>query len=86
MTCYPWAARFARNRARDLRCRAELAALGWRTLWVWECAVVGGAALATNNLDRAIAEFICGRERFAQIESTGVAVKHNAAWRPLLRA
>ena len=78
-TDYPWAAKFARNRARDLRCRAELVALGWRTLWVWECALVGSDALATEDLARAIAAFIRSRERFAQVEGTGVTVKHNAA-------
>jgi DNA mismatch endonuclease (patch repair protein) len=32
-----WAAKIARNRARDTRNRDDLTALGWRTLTVWEC-------------------------------------------------
>jgi DNA mismatch endonuclease (patch repair protein) len=78
-TGYPWAAKFARTRARDLRCRAELAGLGWRTLWVWECAVVGAGALAAADLDRMMANFIGGREHFAQIEGTGVLARCSAA-------
>jgi len=32
-----WAAKIARNRARDAAALAALAALGWRALVVWEC-------------------------------------------------
>ena len=32
-----WAAKIARNRARDARAEAALAALGWRAVTVWEC-------------------------------------------------
>lgn len=32
-----WAAKIERNRARDARNAADLSALGWRTLVVWEC-------------------------------------------------
>lgn len=34
-----WEAKIARNRARDARARAELEALGWRVLVIWECAL-----------------------------------------------
>jgi len=34
-----WEAKFARNRARDLRACEALAALGWTTLVLWECEV-----------------------------------------------
>lgn len=37
-----WAAKFADNRARDARVEAELAALGWRVVTLWECDVRGG--------------------------------------------
>jgi DNA mismatch endonuclease (patch repair protein) len=40
-----WSAKIARNRARDARNLAELAALGWRTLVVHECALRDAAAL-----------------------------------------
>ncbi|SDZ73743.1 very short patch repair endonuclease [Rubrimonas cliftonensis] len=34
-----WAAKIARNRARDAAALAALEAMGWRTLVVWECAL-----------------------------------------------
>ena len=40
-----WAAKIARNRARDARNRDDLAARGWRALTVWECELRDGAAL-----------------------------------------
>lgn len=36
-----WATKIAGNRARDGAARAELAALGWRQLSVWECSLKG---------------------------------------------
>lgn len=32
-----WTDKFGRNRERDRRCRAELMALGWQVIVVWEC-------------------------------------------------
>lgn len=34
-----WEKKFARNRERDARVEAELAALGWRVIVIWECEV-----------------------------------------------
>lgn len=34
-----WISKIGRNMARDARTRAELEALGWRVLVVWECEV-----------------------------------------------
>lgn len=78
-TSYPWAAKFAHNRARDLRTRAELASLGWRTLWIWECSLIGTGALPVRELDERIASFITGGEAFAQLEGTKVAAGRCAA-------
>ncbi len=75
VTTYPWARKFSRIRARDLRCRAQLAGLGWRTLWIWECALVGRGALKADDLDQRIAGFIRGREHFLQIEGTEVLAR-----------
>jgi DNA mismatch endonuclease (patch repair protein) len=36
-----WAAKIARNRARDVRVAAELEAAGWRVLTVWTCEQTG---------------------------------------------
>lgn len=40
-----WRAKIARNRARDKAHREKLAALGWRTLIVWECELKDAPAL-----------------------------------------
>ena len=40
-----WLAKIARNRARDLRAAAELAASGWRAETVWECELKASDAL-----------------------------------------
>jgi DNA mismatch endonuclease, patch repair protein len=40
-----WAAKIARNRARDEAHREKLAALGWRALTIWECELKDKAAL-----------------------------------------
>lgn len=40
-----WRAKIARNRARDKRNVAALAALGWRTLVIYECALKDPLAL-----------------------------------------
>lgn len=40
-----WCAKIGRNRARDERARAALAALGWRAQTVWECELKDGARL-----------------------------------------
>ena len=36
-----WTAKIARNRARDEKNEAALAALGWRVITVWECELKG---------------------------------------------
>ncbi|MFV0281031.1 MAG: very short patch repair endonuclease [Rhodoblastus sp.] len=40
-----WAAKIARNRARDRKHLEELAQRGWRALVVWECELAAAAAL-----------------------------------------
>ncbi|WP_277879994.1 very short patch repair endonuclease [Stenotrophomonas maltophilia] len=40
-----WADKIGKNRIRDLRVTAELEALGWRVLAVWECSLRGKTAL-----------------------------------------
>lgn len=34
-----WQKKFAANRARDARVQAELQALGWKVITIWECEV-----------------------------------------------
>ena len=44
-----WQAKIARTRARDVETAARLAAMGWRALAVWECALADPTRL-TNEL------------------------------------
>ena len=50
-----WRGKIARNRARDVRNLSALAALGWRTLVVYECELKDAAALRAR-LGAAVAE------------------------------
>jgi DNA mismatch endonuclease (patch repair protein) len=43
-----WAAKIARNRARDAEAVARLEAMGWRVFVVWECALRDEAALGAK--------------------------------------
>lgn len=43
-----WSAKTARNVERDAQVEAKLAALGWRSLVVWECELKDEAALETR--------------------------------------
>ena len=46
-----WEAKIGRNRARDLRTQAELQALGWTPLILWECELKDEAALRARLSD-----------------------------------
>lgn len=45
-----WIGKIGRNTARDAKTRAELDALGWRVLVVWECEIKDRVALADKLL------------------------------------
>lgn len=45
-----WEAKIARNVARDERVRAELDALGWEQIVIWECQLQDGIDAATARL------------------------------------
>lgn len=53
-----WADKIGKNRVRDLRVTAELEALGWRVLTVWECSLRGKAASEQASLLDHLAETI----------------------------
>lgn len=53
-----WEAKIAGNRSRDRRDRAALAAMGWRVLVVWECALSGKGRLQPDELLEQIAGFL----------------------------
>jgi DNA mismatch endonuclease (patch repair protein) len=43
-----WVGKVERNRARDARTQAELAALGWRVETIWECDLKDAEALSSR--------------------------------------
>lgn len=43
-----WSAKIARNKARDAKVQAELTALGWRPVVVWECELTDEAILSAR--------------------------------------
>lgn len=50
-----WTAKIARNQARDAAAIEALAALGWRSVVVWECALKADAAAAVAQVQAALA-------------------------------
>jgi DNA mismatch endonuclease, patch repair protein len=58
-----WAAKIARNRARDGETEARLATLGWRSLTVWECELRDEPALATRLVQALRATGAVGSEQ-----------------------
>lgn len=48
-----WKPKLAKNRARDIRVRAELEGMGWQVFVIWECQMRDAAAL--SRLAKAIA-------------------------------
>jgi DNA mismatch endonuclease (patch repair protein) len=46
-----WEAKIGRNRARDLRTRAEVGAMGWTPLILWECELKDEVALRARLSD-----------------------------------
>ncbi|MCS4231122.1 T/G mismatch-specific endonuclease [Stenotrophomonas maltophilia] len=53
-----WADKIGKNGARDLRVTAELEALGWRVLTVWECSLRGKTALEQASFLDHLAEIL----------------------------
>lgn len=52
-----WTQKIARNRARDAAAQAALAAMGWRTLTLWEC------ELKRDDLEARLRAFVCEEGR-----------------------
>lgn len=53
-----WARKISGNKARDQKALLELAARGWRTMIVWECAIRGGARRPVDHVILEIDRFI----------------------------
>jgi DNA mismatch endonuclease (patch repair protein) len=45
-----WSTKIAANRKRDGIATVALAGLGWRSLWIWECALKGRGRLPMDVL------------------------------------
>jgi DNA mismatch endonuclease, patch repair protein len=64
---YYWQGKFASNRKRDARKRAELLAKDWRVLTVWECALLGKTAQPIDRLATLIKRWLCSKSRAQEI-------------------
>ncbi len=53
-----WEAKISRNRARDAEVARDLAALGWRRLTVWECALKGRTRIGLETVLARAAEWL----------------------------
>ncbi|MCU1065975.1 DNA mismatch endonuclease Vsr [Stenotrophomonas maltophilia] len=53
-----WADKIGKNRIRDLRVTAQLEAMGWRVLTVWECSLRGKTALEQASFLDHLAEIL----------------------------
>ncbi len=53
-----WAAKIARNRARDMEVAELLDQAGWRRLTVWECAMRGPGRMDFGELVDAVSEWL----------------------------
>ncbi|MBR0730371.1 DNA mismatch endonuclease Vsr [Bradyrhizobium japonicum] len=63
-----WTAKFAANRARDARNRAELLERGWRVLTVWECGLRGKTAKPLDGLAKRVESWLKSKQRSGEIE------------------
>ena len=67
-----WLDKIDKNVQRDHRDCALLQALGWRVLWVWECALRGRQKLTEEALCARLEEWVCCGGRFAAIDGQGI--------------
>ena len=62
-----WREKISGNVARDTRVRAELSALGWRVMDVWECMLRRRSGYPTEAVLSACATFLDGDAAFASV-------------------
>jgi DNA mismatch endonuclease (patch repair protein) len=62
-----WEKKFAANASRDRRNADAAAALGWRRLVIWQCAITGRTRLDRDDLLSRIAEWLRGTDRTSEI-------------------
>lgn len=76
-----WSSKIAGNRHRDDAAVVGLRAAGWRSLWVWECALRGKHRLTPMDLSERMTAFIRGDTGFEELGETGSGHEdqHNTA-------
>ncbi|WP_296104702.1 very short patch repair endonuclease [uncultured Agrobacterium sp.] len=62
-----WSAKIDGNRRRDAFAVASLSEIGWRSLWVWECALRGKYRQSAKELSERVKAFVSGDTGFAEI-------------------
>jgi DNA mismatch endonuclease, patch repair protein len=62
-----WSAKIASNRERDTRALRDLAAAGWRTLIVWECALKGTGRRPLENVLTICERFLRGHRSASSV-------------------
>jgi DNA mismatch endonuclease (patch repair protein) len=72
-----WREKLQGNAARDRATLTELQAMGWRSLWVWECALRDEETL--SDLPRALKAWIEGSEPFGAIAGPTCSVVNREA-------
>ena len=65
-----WAKKLSANAARDRRNAEDAAALGWRRLVVWQCAITGKTRLDRDELLRRIAGWLGGSDSKGDIRGS----------------
>jgi DNA mismatch endonuclease (patch repair protein) len=54
---YYWSSKFARNKNRDLRDRAQLRSLGWKPIVIWECKLKKNPGLSARRIIKALEKY-----------------------------
>ena len=65
-----WANKLSENAARDRRTAEDVAALGWRRLVVWQCAMTGKTRLDRDELLRRIEDWLRNSESSGEIHGS----------------
>lgn len=63
-----WRNKIETNQARDQRNRQELAAAGWRQLWIWECALKGRTRLPIDDVLDAVSNWLDNGGKFHEVK------------------
>lgn len=68
-----WSAKIAVNRERDAAAMTSLKDLGWRSLWIWECALKGRGRLTENRLAELVTAFLNSGAIFEEIDENRIS-------------